>query len=136
MIKILEKNFSFSAYISHLLFFMLRNFSRTFKFNYKNQVRAFHDCPANAIQPLRLLLIGCPVSTISSHQVGSSIHIHTIRALEREHSPADWKRTLGSPIYPVVICLEETLQNKQRWGNKRNNTSQMASWSQMTCSSP
>ncbi|KAL0135010.1 adenylate kinase-domain-containing protein [Mucor lusitanicus] len=41
---------------------MLRNFSRTFKFNYKNQVRAFHDCPANAIQPLRLLLIGCPGS--------------------------------------------------------------------------
>ncbi|KAL9542700.1 hypothetical protein MBANPS3_008478 [Mucor bainieri] len=40
---------------------MLRNLSRTFKFN-KNQVRAFHDCPANAIQPLRLLLIGCPGS--------------------------------------------------------------------------
>ncbi|KAK4509497.1 uncharacterized protein ATC70_007849 [Mucor velutinosus] len=40
---------------------MLRNLSRTIKFN-KNQVRAFHDCPANAIQPLRLLLIGCPGS--------------------------------------------------------------------------
>ncbi|CAO0799791.1 unnamed protein product [Mucor circinelloides] len=40
---------------------MLRNLSRTIKFN-KNQIRAFHDCPANAIQPLRLLLIGCPGS--------------------------------------------------------------------------
>ncbi|KAI8367166.1 adenylate kinase-domain-containing protein [Choanephora cucurbitarum] len=28
----------------------------------QQQKRGFHDCPTNAIQPLRLLLIGCPGS--------------------------------------------------------------------------
>ncbi|KAI8639223.1 adenylate kinase-domain-containing protein [Parasitella parasitica] len=40
---------------------MLRNISRSIKFSNK-QIRAFYDCPTNAIQPLRLLLIGCPGS--------------------------------------------------------------------------
>lgn len=44
---------------------MLRSLSRfsTLTKNTNNLLRrSFHDCPTNSIQPLRLLLIGCPVS--------------------------------------------------------------------------
>lgn len=44
---------------------MLRSLSRFSIQQQKNTFnlsRSFHDCPVNAIQPLRLLLIGCPVS--------------------------------------------------------------------------
>ncbi|CEP14291.1 hypothetical protein [Parasitella parasitica] len=40
---------------------MFRNLTQTIKFTNKH-IRTFHDCPTNAIQPLRLLLIGCPGS--------------------------------------------------------------------------
>lgn len=126
-----EKKLSFFFALFSLTFhktnlpFMLRNLSRTIKFN-KNQIRAFHDCPTNAIQPLRLLLIGCPVSTLHLPDLGNSIH-SGIRALEKEHNPADWKRTLASLIYPVVICFEKTSQSKLPWDNRLNNTSQMES---------
>ncbi|ORZ21998.1 adenylate kinase-domain-containing protein [Absidia repens] len=29
---------------------------------FKQQIRSYHDCPINAMQPLRLLLLGCPGS--------------------------------------------------------------------------
>ena len=43
---------------------MLRSLNRLSikQTNSNNVKRLFHDCPVNALQPLRLLLIGCPVS--------------------------------------------------------------------------
>ncbi|KAI9341042.1 adenylate kinase-domain-containing protein [Pilaira anomala] len=42
---------------------MLRSLSRFSITKHTNLLRrSFHDCPSNAIQPLRLLLIGCPGS--------------------------------------------------------------------------
>jgi hypothetical protein len=56
--------FGFFSLSFFTLLYMLRSLSRVSINNTSKllRTRAFHDCPINSIQPLRLLLIGCPVS--------------------------------------------------------------------------
>lgn len=81
--------FSFFFYFFHpLKRLMLRNLSRTINFN-KKYTRAFHDCPTNSIQPLRLLLIGCPVSLHKREKKKKIMTERYFRALEKEPNLVD-----------------------------------------------
>lgn len=89
----------------------LLNFSRQLH----TQKHAVHvaECPSNAAQPLRLLLVGSPVS-ITAYQ-GKNLDKtdkYECREVEREPSLNAFRKTFRLAIFPVVTVCERILPTK------------------------